>query len=69
MTIRLRRHEPWTCQQCGRFVAEMREGVCVDCCAENQARLDMHIAAFDAWEKLTDAERDQKIKIAAQSVP
>ena len=55
-------HQP--CSQCGRDCAEFREGVCVDCCTENQRRLDDHNAEYDHWQSLSDAQRAAAIKRA-----
>lgn len=57
----------WTCPQCGAFTPVLREGYCAECCEENQARLDAHNAAFDAWDKLTDAERERRIRAAGRT--
>lgn len=57
----------WTCSQCGAFTPVLREGACVQCCEDNQARLDAHNAAFDAWEKLTEAERERRIRAAGRT--
>lgn len=57
----------WTCPQCAAFTPVLREGVCVACCEENQARLDAHNAAFDAWEKLTARERERRIREAGRT--
>lgn len=49
------------CPQCGNETDQFQEGVCAECCEENQQRLDQHIFEYDAWQKLTDAERDARI--------
>jgi hypothetical protein len=50
------------CPQCGADVMELREGVCMDCCKENQRRLDEHNEQFDRWQSLTDKQRDDEIQ-------
>jgi len=50
------------CPQCGSDVMELREGVCMDCCKENQRRLDEHNRQFDRWESLSDKQRDDEIQ-------
>ena len=52
------------CQQCGFPAWEFREGVCLDCCAENQRRLDLHNAEYDRWQRMSDAERAREIRDA-----
>lgn len=53
-----------TCPQCGFDSDEFREGVCADCCSENQRRLNEHNAQYDFWEKCIDEEKDRYIKSA-----
>lgn len=55
----------WTCPQCGEFTPDLHEGYCADCCVDNQAAVDAHNAALDAWERLTDRERGDRIRRAA----
>lgn len=50
------------CDQCGMDAIDFLEGVCADCCKENQRRLDDHNAQHDLWEKLSDSERDTIIR-------
>ena len=52
------------CPQCGETAAEFSEGVCTYCCEENQAALDAHNAQHDYWSGLTDAQRDNAIRMA-----
>ena len=52
------------CPQCGTLTEWMQEGVCEDCCLENQADLDAYNAEYDAWTRLTDAERERRIRDA-----
>ena len=52
------------CPQCGNETETFREGVCGDCCDENQTRLDEHNASFDRWEGLSDRQRDVEIRRA-----
>lgn len=52
------------CSQCGDDTEQFKEGVCVDCCDQNQRELDHHNAQYDAWQKLNDQERDVAIKSA-----
>lgn len=55
-----------TCPQCGvdTHPRDFREGVCGECCDENQRALDEHNAGFDRWEQMTDEERDREIREA-----
>lgn len=54
------------CPQCGEDAGEFPEGVCLDCCENNQRRLDLHNAEFDAWQTMSDAERGREIDRAAR---
>lgn len=56
----------YNCPQCGEPTETLHEGYCAECCSENQARLDAHNAAFDAWKKMTDAQRDTAIRLACK---
>ena len=56
-----------TCPQCGDTTKRLFEGYCEPCCRENQARLDAHNAEFDAWQGMTDAQRNTLINRAARS--
>ena len=53
------------CPQCGEYEKRFSEGVCERCCEENQRALDQHNAAFDAWEKLTDEQRADRVRRAS----
>jgi len=53
------------CPQCGEDSAEFDQGVCVDCCAENQRALDLHNAEHDRWRTLSDSQRADEIARAA----
>lgn len=47
------------CPQCGlETILPMFDGVCADCGADNQARLDQHNVQYDHWQSLTDDQRD-----------
>lgn len=52
------------CPQCGHDTPELHEGYCRECCDDRQRALDEHNASFDAWERLTDRERYEKIREA-----
>ena len=52
------------CPQCGEETEEFYEGYCKSCCGENQRILDEHNTNYYWWQKLTNNERDQKIKSA-----
>lgn len=54
------------CPQCGQATERLHEGYCEPCCRENQAALDMHNAAYDRWQSMTDAERVDEIRRACQ---
>lgn len=58
--------ETFDCRQCGEETPEhmFKEGVCETCCEANQRALDQHNAEFDAWQRLTDAERWERIRRA-----
>ncbi len=63
------KHEAITvydCPQCGEQTMALFEGYCCNCRDENQAALDAHNAAFDQWERMTDAQRDAAIKRATR---
>lgn len=53
--------EKETCSQCGLNSNDFQEGVCVDCCNQNQLELDRHNQEFDIWEKLEAERRWQHI--------
>jgi hypothetical protein len=40
------------------------EGHCADCCAALQAELDSHNAEIDAWDRMTDEQKDAAIRRA-----
>ena len=52
----------YCCNQCGHDATQFQEGVCMDCCKENQRRLDEHNEQFDRWQSLTDKQRDDEIQ-------
>lgn len=52
------------CPQCGCDTPELHEGYCAECSAANQAALDAHNAAFLEWQRMTDVQRDQRIRDA-----
>lgn len=54
------------CPQCGEPTFELHEGYCRECCDANQAALDKHNAQYDAWQAMTDAQRDAAIKRACR---
>ena len=60
----LEANEQEACYQCGELKEEFAEGVCTDCCAENQRVLDMHNQAYDDWILRTEAEKEQLIRDA-----
>ena len=45
------------CTQCGLDASEFQEGVCVDCCRENQLSLDQHNIQHDRWQRMSDEDR------------
>lgn len=55
------------CPQCGcdgMTIEEFIEGVCADCCRENQNALDEYNAEHDRWQALSDQQRTDAIKRA-----
>lgn len=52
------------CRQCGNESQKFDQGVCVECCEENQRRLDIHNAEYDHWKKQSDTNRSDAIKRA-----
>ena len=52
------------CTQCGQDTEEFKEGVCVECCDQNQLELDRHNAQHDAWLKMSEGEKVTAIKAA-----
>jgi hypothetical protein len=42
------------------------EGWCSDCFEARQSELYQYNAKYDAWEKMTDAQRDKAIKEAGK---
>jgi hypothetical protein len=52
------------CPQCEAETETLKEGYCEECFNENQLRIDQHNFEYDAWEKLSDKERDHRIKAA-----
>lgn len=56
----------YACPVCGFDVPEneMIEGCCPDCHEDRQRALNEHNATFDAWERMTPAERERRIKDA-----
>lgn len=57
---------PYDCPQCGEGTPELHEGYCAECCHDNQQRLDAHNAHFDAWERMSPAQRDARIRDAVR---
>lgn len=57
---------PYVCPRCGDDTDELHEGYCEPCCEEGQRALDLHNAEYDAWEAMTDVERDRRIKWATR---
>ena len=60
------RDTPYDCPQCGEPTETIHEGYCAECCADNQAALDQHNAAFVAWQNMTDVQRDKAIRRAVE---
>lgn len=58
-----------TCPQCGFDTDRLHEGYCLECRNERQRVLDEHNAAFDAWERLSDEQRADRIRRAAHGIP
>lgn len=54
-----------TCNTCGEYASEFREGNCVDCFTDRQNALDLHNATFERWERMTDKQRGDEIRMAA----
>lgn len=52
----------YICDQCGEDCEEIPEGVCPDCCQQNNEALFMNNHEFDMWERLDNERRDQLIK-------
>ena len=50
------------CPQCGDDVDRMHEGYCQDCSSQNQSELDQHNREYDAWNRMTDDQRDTAIR-------
>lgn len=50
------------CPQCGYETAQLIEGYCPQCYADNQHALDLHNAQYDRWQRMTDAERSAEIR-------
>ncbi len=55
------------CPQCGEPTDTLNEGCCEPCRIENQRQLDLHIASFDRWEGLSDAQRGIEIRNATRN--
>lgn len=53
------------CNQCGEGADAFKEGVCVECCEQNQKELDAHNAQYRGWRNMSDDERDAAIKYAS----
>lgn len=53
------------CSQCGELAERFREGVCDECATNNQLNLDRHNHQHAEWERLTDTERDARIRQAS----
>ena len=49
------------CTQCGEETKEFHEGYCLDCCEDNQKNLDNHNFEFDAWNSLSNEQRENRI--------
>ena len=61
--------EPMTfCPRCEAEITmkalHANEGHCADCCAALQAELDSHNAEIDAWDRMTDEQKDAAIRRA-----
>jgi len=54
------------CPQCGCKTDQLCEGHCAECCADNQVALDLHNAQHDEWQRLTDQQRDARIRDAVR---
>lgn len=54
------------CPKCGEPVEVLVEGYCSDCLNQMQEELWLQNAAYDAWQKLSDRERDTRIKDAVR---
>lgn len=52
------------CTQCGTLTLRFSEGVCEDCCHQNQRELDEHNAAYDHWARMSGPEREEAIRNA-----
>lgn len=52
----------FTCPKCGDDTERLHEGYCFKCCESGQSALDDHNARFDAWERMTDSQREHAIK-------
>lgn len=61
---RKREMKIYECLQCGESTEIWCEGVCGLCWIANQDSLDLHNSTFTEWERLTDDEREKRIKDA-----
>lgn len=56
----------YDCPQCGEATPALQEGYCPECCANNQAALDVHNSNFDRWERISDSQRSAEIENATR---
>jgi len=54
----------YTCPQCGCTCKYLVEGYCRVCQEQNQQELDLHNAEYDQWNKLSETEKNRRIKNA-----
>ena len=50
------------CPDCMADVDELKEGYCHDCHKRRQMELDLFNAEYDAWQKLSDEQKEQRIR-------
>ena len=52
----------FNCPQCSYETETLNEGYCEDCRQNNQNSLDLHNTEYDKWQKLSDNQRQERIK-------
>lgn len=50
------------CPQCGNPTEDFNQGVCLDCCSENQSQLDDFNSLYDYWNGLDEKEQWEIIR-------
>lgn len=49
------------CPQCGETTPTLYEGYCEYCRKQNQIELNEHNRSYDAWQKMSNKQRDYEI--------